>query len=222
MNGALLFDKPILWTSHDAVDHLRRRTGLRRIGHAGSLDPMATGLVVMLLGGATRRCEEFMSLEKTYQGMMTLGLRTDTLDLEGRLASQSGVDATEQDVRRVAASFVGEIEQVPPAYSAIKVGGRKLYAMARSGQAVSIPPRRVTVRSLEILDYREPDIVFRLVCTKGTYVRSLAAEFGDKLGCGAVLAALSRCQIGPYSLSNAIGADALDASTGAELAARLF
>lgn len=222
MDGALLFDKPILWTSHDAVDHLRRRTGLRRIGHAGSLDPMATGLLVLLLGGATRRCEEFMGLEKTYQGVITLGVRTDTLDLEGRVACQSAVSVSEAEVRRTAASFVGDIEQVPPAYSAIKVGGRKLYAMARSGQEVRPEPRRVTVRSFEVLDYREPDIVFRLVCSKGTYVRSLAAELGEKLGCGAVLSALSRCNIGPYSLSNALRVEDLRQGAGTAVAGRLF
>lgn len=222
MEGALLFDKPILWTSHDAVDHLRRRTGLRRIGHAGSLDPMATGLLVLLLGGATKRCEEFMGLEKTYEGVITLGVSTDTLDLEGRLAAQSSVSVSEDQVRRVCASFSGDIQQVPPAYSAIKVGGRKLYAMARKGVDVRPEPRTVTIRSFEVLDYREPDIVFRLVCSKGTYVRSLASEVGEKLGCGAALSALLRCNIGPYSLSNAIGVDDLRAGAGTALSGRLF
>ncbi|MCG3176129.1 MAG: tRNA pseudouridine synthase B [Candidatus Omnitrophica bacterium] len=222
MDGALLLDKPILWTSHDAVDHLRRRTGLRRIGHAGTLDPMATGLLVMLLGKATKRSDEFMGLDKTYEGILTLGVRTDTLDLEGRVSSQSPVDVTIDRVRSAASSLRGALEQRPPAYSALKIKGRKSCDLARKGQEVLPEPRKVTVHEFEIIGYREPDVAFRIVCSKGTYVRSLAAELGERLGCGAVLSALKRRRIGPYDLSQAVTVESLATDAGPTLAGRLF
>lgn len=222
MDGILLFNKPILWTSHDAVDYARRRLGQRSVGHAGTLDPLATGLLVLLVGSATKRSNELSGLDKDYAGTIRLGVTTETQDMEGRIVSESPVDSVlESRVREVFGALTGPLEQAPPAYSAIKKDGRKLYEWARKGVAVAPEPRKVTVARFELLGYDEPEARFELTCSKGTYVRSLAEETGRRLGCGAALSSLVRTRIGPYSLADALDSAQLAALPADAVRARL-
>ncbi|MBI3316017.1 MAG: tRNA pseudouridine(55) synthase TruB [Candidatus Omnitrophica bacterium] len=208
MNGILLFDKPILWTSHDAVDFLRRRLGQSKIGHAGTLDPLATGLLVMLLGRATKLAQGLGGLDKEYQGSLTLGVTTDTQDMEGRALSglflTVGPIFPEDAVRRVFNEMRGVQAQRPPAYSAVKRGGKKLYELARQGLQASVEPREIIVHALELVRFRSPEIDFTLHCSKGTYVRALCDAIGQKLGCGATLSSLVRTRVGSFDRSRAL------------------
>ena len=217
IDGILLFNKPILWTSHDAVDFVRRRVGQRQVGHAGTLDPLATGLLVILLGGATKRFKEFEKLDKDYEGTLTLGLATDTLDLEGRILSTDECAASAADVRKAFAGLTGEQAQAAPLYSAVRVKGRKLYDLTRSGVAVNRLLRQITVTSFEPLRIDGPDVHFVLTCSKGTYVRSLCDEVGRRLGCGAVLSSLVRRRIGGYHLKDALDEPRLGRMTPAQI-----
>lgn len=202
-DGILLIDKPPGITSHDAVDAVRRSQGIRKVGHAGTLDPMATGLLVMGVGRGTRLLRFLGDLDKEYEGTARLGVETDTLDAEGRVVREAPVDVSEVAVREAMAGLVGEVEQRPPAYSAVKVGGRKLYQAARSGETVEAPPRRVRVDRFDLLRYRPPDAEFRVICSSGTYVRSLVAAVGERLGCGAHLTRLVRTRIGAFRIEEA-------------------
>ena len=202
-DGILLIDKPGGITSHDAVDAVRGVLGIRKIGHAGTLDPMATGLLVMGVGRATRLLRFLGELDKEYEGTARLGVETDTLDADGDLVRTAEVDVTEADVRAAMAVFIGEIEQRPPAHSAVKVGGQKLYERARRGEEVEAPVRRVRVESFELLRFASPDVDFRVRCSSGTYVRSLGAGLGRRLGCGAHLSRLVRTRIGSFSVADA-------------------
>lgn len=205
MDGILLFNKPILWTSHDAVDFVRRRIGQRAVGHAGTLDPMATGLLLLLLGKATKSCMALSGLGKEYTGGMRLGITTDTQDLDGRILSESDADGIgEAAVRKVFASLEGDQEQIPPAYSAIKQEGKKLYELARRGTMVQAKPRPISVKELHLLRFSPPEAYFVLSCSKGTYVRALCDEAGKRLGCGAALSSLVRTRVGEYSLEKAL------------------
>ncbi len=205
MDGILLFNKPIGWTSHDAVDFVRRRTGQRSVGHAGTLDPMATGLLILLIGKATKLSGELMGLEKDYEGTMQLGLETDTQDLEGCIVSTSDWRAvTEDAVRAVFLGLTGTQAQAPPAYSAVKKGGHKLYDLARKGIAVTVEPRQIVVSRFDALAMNGQEVHFTVTCSKGTYIRSLASSVGERLGCGATLSSLVRTRIGPYRLSSAL------------------
>jgi len=208
VNGILLVDKPSGMTSHDVVDRLRRATGMRRIGHTGTLDPAATGLLVLCLGTATRLSEFLTGLDKTYEGVILLGTTTDSYDIDGTVLEERQVPPlTQAEIQRVCDDFTGTIMQVPPMLSAVKVGGERLYKLARKGQTVEREPRPITVREFLVLNYTAPNVAFRLCCTRGTYARSLCHDVGERLGCGACLAALRRTAVGKYTVTDALGVD---------------
>lgn len=209
--GIVLVDKPRGITSHDAVDAVRRALGTRKVGHAGTLDPMATGLLVMGVGRATRLLRFLSELEKEYEGTARLGVETDTLDAEGRVLRESSVEVEEEAVRRAMVPLTGQIDQRPPAYSAVRVGGERLYRAARRGEEVEAPLRRVRVETFELLRFDPPDVDIRVVCSAGTYVRSLVADLGEALGCGAHLIRLVRTRIGPYRLAEAVPPERVEA-----------
>jgi len=210
-SGFLLIDKPAGLTSHDAVDSVRRATGVRKVGHAGTLDPAATGLLLVAVGRATRLLRYAGELSKEYEGTGLLGVETDTLDADGAVVggdADAASRVTEGDLRAAMAAFVGEIEQIPPAYSAVKVGGERLYRAARRGEAVAAPPRTVRVDAFDLVRFEPPAFDVRVVCSGGTYVRTLAADIGTRLGCGAHLIRLRRVAIGPLSVTTARPPDA--------------
>ena len=192
-HGLVLIDKPAGLTSHDVVYKLRGHFGEKRIGHAGTLDPMATGVLVMLIGKATRISQYLMSVDKVYEGEATLGVVTDSQDAEGEVMSTQPVpELTEARVREVMKGFLGDQYQTPPMHSAIKIGGVPLYKLARKGEEVEREPRFIRIASFNLLSFATPKIAFDLHCTKGTYVRTVASDLGQKLGCGAHLSALRR------------------------------
>lgn len=197
LEGILPVDKPQGWTSHDVVARLRRLTGVRRIGHAGTLDPMATGVLLLCLGRATRVVSFLTDAEKEYRFRVRLGVSTDTYDAEGQVVSRSDAVPTDLEaVRRAVAQFEGVIEQVPPMFSALKVGGRKLYDLARRGEVVERRARRVRIRQIEVERLCGADLDLQVVCSKGTYVRSLADDLGRALGCGGHVTELRRTRVG--------------------------
>lgn len=206
-SGLLLIDKPAGITSHDAVDRVRRKQGVRKVGHAGTLDPSATGLLLIGVGRATRLLRFLGELPKVYEGTGILGVETTTLDAEGEVVRDSPVDVTEAALKETMERFVGRIEQVPPAYSAVKVGGEKLYRAARAGRTVEAPPRSVEVFGFDLIGFTSPRFDFTVRCSAGTYVRSLVADVGARLGCGAHLERLRRTQIGPFSVDEATSPD---------------
>jgi len=207
-SGLLLIDKPAGITSHDAVDRIRRVLGTRKVGHAGTLDPLATGLLLIGVGRATRLLRFLGELSKVYEGTGLLGEETTTLDAQGEVIRRSPVDVTDEQLRDAMAHFVGDIEQIPPAYSAVKVGGQKLYEAARKGQSVEAAPRRIHVDAFELRRFESPRFQFQVRCSSGTYVRSLVADVGRDLGCGANLTALRRTAIGPYRVEDAAPVEA--------------
>ena len=208
MNGILLVDKPAGITSHDVVDRIRRAAGTRRVGHTGTLDPGATGLLVLCLGAATRLSEHLTGLDKVYEGAMRLGIVTDSYDMDGKVVAENPVPVlTAADIQRACDRFAGEIMQVPPMVSAVKVGGERLYKRARQGEVVERAPRQVTVREFRVLSYEAPDAQIRVKCTRGTYVRSLCHDVGHALGCGAILASLRRTFVGQFSVEDALPVD---------------
>ncbi|HXF57894.1 MAG TPA: tRNA pseudouridine(55) synthase TruB [Actinomycetota bacterium] len=202
-DGLLLVDKPRGVTSHDAVDRVRRALGARRVGHAGTLDPLATGLLVLGVGRATRLLRFLGDLPKEYEGTGVLGVETDTLDAEGRVVREAPVEVAEGDLRRAMGSLLGRVEQVPPAYSAVKVGGERLYRAARAGRAVEAPRRTVEVYRFDLVRFHPPRFDFVARVSGGTYVRALVAEVGGRLSCGAHLAALRRTAVGPFRVEGA-------------------
>lgn len=202
-DGLLLIDKPSGITSHDAVAAVRRALGTKKVGHAGTLDPMATGLLVIGVGRATRLLRFLGELSKTYEGSFRLGERTTTLDADGEVIQRAPVAVTPAEIAEAMAALVGESLQTPPAYSAVKVGGTKLYEAARRGETLAAAPRPVHVASFELVDLAAPEVSFRVVCGGGTYVRVLAADVGDALGCGAHLTRLRRTSIGAFSVADA-------------------
>jgi tRNA pseudouridine55 synthase len=218
--GLLLVDKPQGVTSHDVVDVVRRGLATRKVGHAGTLDPMATGLLLIGVGRATRLLRFLGGLLKTYEGSMRLGIETTTLDADGDVVRETGVDVTDAQVGAAMRALVGESLQRPPAYSAVKVGGRKLYEAAREGERLEAEPRPIRVDAFDLLSYEAPDVTFRVTCSGGTYVRVLASDVGAALSCGAHLIALRRTAIGPYSVDDAVAPDRaaeplpLDAAVG--------
>ncbi len=218
--GLLLVDKPKGVTSHDVVDVVRRGLATRKVGHAGTLDPMATGLLLIGVGRATRLLRFLGGLPKTYGGSMRLGIETTTLDADGDVVRETGVDVTDVQVGDAMRALVGESLQRPPAYSAVKVGGRKLYEAAREGERLEAEPRPIRVDAFDLLSYEAPDVAFRVTCSGGTYVRVLASDVGAALSCGAHLIALRRTAIGPYSVDDAVAPDRageplpLDAAVG--------
>jgi tRNA pseudouridine55 synthase len=204
----LLIHKPIEWTSFDAVRKIRNAIKIKKVGHAGTLDPLATGLLIICTGKFTKRINEYMALEKEYTGSFTLGATTPTYDLESEPENFRPVNTIVPDqIKAAAKQFTGEIMQVPPAHSAIKVGGKRVYELARQGKEVNIQPRRIVIKEFEITDIAMPVINFRVVCSTGTYIRSLAHDFGATLGCGAYLSSLCRTRIGAFNLCDAITID---------------
>ncbi len=206
VSGVLVVDKPIGLTSHDVVQIIRRGTGIRRAGHTGTLDPRASGVLVVLIGPAVRLSEYVSASDKRYQATVRLGSSTDTYDADGVMTtSEVSVDEiTEEQFTEVLEQFVGEIEQVPPPYSAVKVKGRKAYEMAREGEEVELTPRKINVYSLEVLEWAPPEVVIDVYCSSGTYVRSLANDLGNELGCGAHLVGLRRTKSGRFTLRDAV------------------
>lgn len=220
--GVLLVDKPQGCTSHDVVDSVRRLFGTRRVGHAGTLDPMATGLLIVLVGAATKASDALMAQDKEYLGEATLGTVTDTQDAEGRAVETNAVPALgEAEIRAAMAAMLGEQLQTPPMHSARKVGGRKLYELARKGVEVAREARAITVSEFELLSWESPRLRFRVRCTKGTYVRTLAHDLGRRLGPGAHLSMLRRTRSGSIDVADAATLQALGSLDAAGLAARL-
>ncbi len=208
LEGVLLVDKPTDHTSHDVVARLRGKLRMKRIGHAGTLDPMATGLLVILVGKATRISQYLMSVDKVYSGTIKLGEVTNTQDAEGEVLETRPVPAlTEADIRKALQSFIGDQYQLPPMYSAIKIDGVPLYKRARDGEEVEREPRFIRVSSYELTRWASPELDFTVHCTKGTYVRTLAHDLGQRLGCGAHLKALRRLSSGALTLEKALTLD---------------
>ena len=204
MNGIIIIDKPQEWTSNDVVSRLRRVFNTRRIGHGGTLDPMATGVLPVFVGRATRGVEFFEHAEKVYETTVRFGLTTDTEDITGKTITETAVSLTGDELQAVLPKFRGEILQVPPMYSAIKVNGQKLYDLARKGREVERQPRPITIHELQLLEFSGNEARLRVRCSKGTYIRTLCKDIGEALGCGGCMAALRRVEAGEYTLEGAI------------------
>jgi tRNA pseudouridine55 synthase len=206
-NGILLCDKPYDQTSHDAVDSLRKLLGQKKIGHTGTLDPKATGLMVFCLGQATKIARFITDVDKTYEAEVTLGQRSPTYDAEG-ISSETSFEKipelNEGDICSVLSSFKGDIKQKVPIFSAVKVDGKRLYKSARKGEIVDTPVRDVFIDSIRLIEFKSPKIKFEVACSKGTYIRTIANDIGENIGCGAYLSALKRTRIGNYSLDDAL------------------
>lgn len=222
MNGILIIDKPTGWTSHDVVARLRTLLKQRRVGHGGTLDPLATGVLPVFIGRATRAvafCEDY---DKSYTARLALGLVTDTQDITGEVLSKSDPGPiTLSDIEAVLPRFRGEILQTPPMYSAIKVGGKKLYELARKGIEMERPPRPVTIHALSVRQDEE-GFVLDVTCSKGTYIRTLCHDIGQALGCGAAMSALRRTRVGPFTLEDAVTLEAVEQAARAGEAERLI
>ena len=203
MNGILLVDKPTDWTSSDVVAKLRGLLHEKRIGHSGTLDPMATGLLVVFVGRATRAVEFAESQEKRYLASLRLGITTDTQDITGNRVSGETREISEEKLEETLARYRGNIQQIPPMYSAIKVGGKKLYEIARRGGEVERKPRPVCIRELRLLGREGEDWLLDVTCSKGTYIRTLCHDIGQSLGCGGCMSALRRVRAGEFSIDNA-------------------
>lgn len=213
MDGILNIDKPAGWTSFQVVAWVRRLSGTGKVGHAGSLDPSATGVLLLCLGQAARISQYLMDLSKTYRAEIALGTATTTYDIEGEPTFRGDPSAVdEQQLRQALSQFVGEIEQAPPAYSAIKAQGRPAYLYARRGRPLTLTPRRALVYRLDLVAFAPPTLTVRVECGKGTYIRSLAHDLGQRLGCGAHLKSLVRLAIGPFTLEEACPLDKLEAA----------
>ena len=205
LEGVLLVDKPSGMTSHDVVDRLRRVLRMKRIGHAGTLDPMATGLLIMLVGRATKLSQFLMSLDKEYEGTITLGTTTTTHDAEGETVTTRPVPAlTEPQLKEIMGTFIGDQYQTPPMFSAKKQDGVPLYKLARKGKEVEREPRFIRISSFEVTRFGMPDFDVRLRCSKGTYVRTIAHDLGEKIGCGAHLSALRRTATDRFTIAQAV------------------
>ena len=204
MNGIIIIDKPQEWTSNDVVSRLRRVFNTRRIGHGGTLDPMATGVLPVFVGRATRGVEFFEHAEKVYETTIRFGLTTDTEDITGKTLTETEVSLTEEELLAVLPRFRGDIMQTPPMYSAIKVNGQKLYDLARKGREVERQPRPITIHELRLLAFSGNEARLRVRCSKGTYIRTLCKDIGEALGCGGCMAALRRVEAGEYTLEGSI------------------
>lgn len=208
----LLLNKPLNWTSFDVVREVRNLLKVKKVGHAGTLDPLATGLLILCTGKFTKRINEFMAQEKEYTGTITLGAVTATYDLESVPTDIKNVDqVSEQQIIDASKNFIGKIMQVPPSYSAIKKDGKRMYDLARKGVEVVIGPRPITIKEFDITSIEMPIVSFRVVCTTGTYIRSLANDVGKELGCGGHLSSLCRTRIGAFSLNQSYTMDSLRA-----------
>ncbi len=203
LSGVLLIDKPAGISSFDIIRSLRRQTGVRKIGHVGTLDPAATGLMIMLFGSATKQARHLVGLDKLYQGEITLGATSSTGDREGTITKADSRQPSRADVAGALTALTGEISQIPSAYSAIKIGGVRAYKLARKGKEFLMPPRHVTIHKLKLQAYNYPVVGIEAEVSSGTYIRSLAVDVGHKLGTGAYLSQLRRMQIGKFSVTDA-------------------
>lgn len=204
MNGIVIVDKPADWTSQDVVSKLRSVFQTRRIGHGGTLDPMATGVLPVFVGRATRGVEFFEHAEKTYEAVLQLGITTDTEDTTGNILEEKQVCVTKEQFLAALEQFRGEIQQIPPMYSALKVNGQKLYQLARKGKEVERQPRTITIHQLDCLEFADTTAKIRVRCSKGTYIRTLCKDIGQALGCGGCMAALRRVAAGEYPIEKAV------------------
>lgn len=204
MNGILIVDKPRDWTSHDVVAKLRGIYREKRIGHSGTLDPMATGVLAVFLGRATRAVELCENDEKTYVAGLRLGTVTNTQDITGEVLETREVSVTEQQLQAVLTEFLGPQQQIPPMYSAVKIQGKKLYELARKGQTVERKPRNIMIHAIKLLGRQEDDFLLEIRCSKGTYVRTLCHDIGERLGCGGCLSSLRRTAAGQFSIKDAV------------------
>lgn len=210
IEGILIVNKPHGITSHDVVKEIRKIFHTKKVGHTGTLDPEATGVLPICIGKATKFAQFLLASDKEYKATMTLGIETDTQDLTGKVISRKKVtDMDTERIKKTFSTFRGEIEQIPPMVSAVRHKGKKLYELARQGKQVERTPRKVRILDIEILDFKLPRITFRIVCSKGTYVRTLTSDIGEKLGCGAHQAQLTRLRSGPFKLSDAVTIDEL-------------
>lgn len=222
-DGALLIDKPAGPTSHDVVDNVRRQFRIKKVGHCGTLDPNATGLLIILLGRGTKLSEKLMSDDKVYAGTMKFGESTDSYDADGEMTASLPVPPLKlEQLNEVAATFIGDQMQTPPMVSAVKVGGVPLYKLARKGVEVERKPRLIHIYKFQFSNYEEPFAQFRIACTKGTYVRSIAHEFGQKVGCGAHLLTLRRLLSGKFDVAEAIPFEDVLKLSEAELEKRII
>lgn len=203
MDGILIVNKEAGFTSHDVVAKLRGICGQKKIGHTGTLDPAATGVLPVCLGSGTKLCDMLTDRDKEYVAELLLGVETDTQDTTGTVVRRCPVTVSEEAVAAACEGFLGGYNQIPPMYSALKVDGKKLYELAREGKTVERKARRIEIPELEILEIRLPVVRFRVVCSKGTYIRALCADIGEKLGCGAAMQSLSRTRVGHFLLANA-------------------
>ncbi len=201
----LLINKPLEWTSFDVVQKLRNIIKIKKIGHAGTLDPLATGLLIICTGKFTKKINEYMAREKEYTGSFTLGATTPTYDLESEPVNFRSIEnITVEEIHKATEKFTGAIQQVPPAHSAIKIKGKRVYELARQGKEVRLEPRNIEIKEFVIEKIEFPLVFFKVVCSTGTYIRSLANDFGETLGCGAFLSSLCRTRIGEFELKDAM------------------
>jgi tRNA pseudouridine55 synthase len=222
MDGILVVNKPQGMTSHDVVDLIRRRFRLKKVGHAGTLDPMATGVLVVLIGSYTKLSAQFMSEDKEYEGSLMLGASSDTGDAWGKISVPAKqANFTDEKIAKVFNSFVGDTEQLPPMYSSVKVNGKKLYELARKGLSVEVTPRKISIKNLDIVRISLPEVFFKLTCSKGTYVRTICADIGEELGCGAYMARLNRTRSGRFTINEAIPVEELRNMKVEDIASRI-
>lgn len=222
LDGILNLNKPRGMTSHDAIALVRKISGQKRVGHAGTLDPLASGVLLLCLGQATRVAEYLMASDKVYDARIRLGITTDTYDAEGRITDQAEVRVTRAEVEQELSHFVGPLQQTPPMYSAIKHKGTALYRLARQGQTVVRMPRRVEIYALELVKWAPPELQVRVHCSKGTYIRSLAHDLGQRLGCGAHLADLVRVASGVFRIEQSLTLDEVQRAFAAGGGARIL
>jgi tRNA pseudouridine55 synthase len=207
----ILIDKPLRWTSFDVIRKIRNLIRIKKVGHAGTLDPLATGLLIVCTGKFTKKINEYMAQEKEYTGSFTLGATTASYDLEQEPGNFKPYEhLSEEEIRSAATLFTGELLQVPPAHSAIQIDGKRVYELARAGKEVVIEPRKVNIKEFEITKIELPLVYFRVVCGTGTYIRSLAHDFGKALGCGAYLSSLCRTRIGEFRIEDAMTMEAFE------------
>ena len=204
-DGIIIVNKPDGITSHDVVSIVRRKLKMRRVGHAGTLDPLATGVLIILLGKSTKLFDEFSSFDKAYDATLMLGVTTDTADIQGKILDKvSCAQITKEKVEEAFQRFVGDIEQMPPMVSAVKINGKRLYKLARKGIEVRREPRKVRIHELKLLDFCLPEVKFYVECSKGTYIRKLAEDVGRVLGCGGCISKINKTKIGPFRIEESV------------------
>ncbi len=213
MDGILIVNKPYGITSHDVVLKIRKRFRMQRVGHAGTLDPMATGVLLILLGRSTKLFDKFVAFDKAYRATMMLGIRTSSADIQGEIIEERPYDGiTKEQVEDIFAKFIGETQQVPPMVSAVKIKGKKLYEMARKGIVMDRPARRIRIDCIRLEEMSPPKVRFYMECSKGTYVRQLVEDVGNLLGCGACICQIERTKVGPFTIEDAKSLEELNES----------